>query len=1199
MTDLLLHEVHERLRAGLRRAANTITWMLCLALLSVPCLHAQVGGTGTIAGTVSDSSGAVVTGALVTVTNSATGYTAFQNTSGAGSYSLAALPPGDYTIDVKATGFDTHIEKHVQVNALSQIGVNITMKIGSSEEVVVSAETAGLQTENGTTETTIGYNTYTSLPLNMSNGPKSAIGFMNLVPGVTTGAQLFGGAPVVNGGIQEATIVYVNGLPLATPEFQGGTGSVPFISTENVEQFQVITSGVPANYDGQGLANLVYKSGTNKFHGSVYENIRNTAFDAAGYFSRTGTPIEHQHEFGATVGGPILKDRLFFYGSYGGYRLTTGANPQLIAIPTLRMRKGDFSELPYPIYDPETTTRDENGLLVRQPFPNNQVPIKSSVANSFQSYLPQPQNDGIDRNYFNTYTNGTKINTALVKVDTTLFHNNLASFLFQRGTNSPVSAGSILPIPYTNARPGLSTFYIGQISDTQTITPNLLNVFGAQIMRTAVVASNLTAKGTYPVDAGFGGLPTNGEANSAFPPIAFTGTTAPTSWAQGGGSFAEVPSSETFQDNVHWVRGKHSFTFGGQLILQFEPLSQPSHVAYLNFSNTETAGFFPTGNANAGGLNASTGNPYASFLLGLVDNGSVVDSAVSETGGRWRNYAVYAQDDWKVSPKLTVNLGLRYTIPKPFVEQYNRTSWFNPNIPNPVADGVLGALEFAGNGPASCHCRTNVKTHYLTFGPRIGFAYSLNSRMVVRSSFSIVHFNGGILSGNGEQTGSGILGYSSSPFSGTLDGGITPGFNLDSGFPAYQHPPFFNPALNAGSTKTIPSAGGINYNRPETAGRSPYTEQWNLNIERQLPFSMVGTLSYAGTSSHFNGVAGGSGIYSDQVDPKYLVLGDLLRQPATPENIAKAQQTFPQVKLPFAGFSGSIGQMLRPFPQYSGRGTSFEGMDLFGNFGTTSYNAFQATLSKNMSNGLYLLLGYTWSKTMDEGGETVQFAGPAPRSAYRLWAERTVSAIDSPHQFTFTEMYALPFGKGQKFNANNAIVNAVIGNWQLAGIEQYASGAPLNTIMGNCNVPSYFGGGGLANVPPYNGNPNCYADYNPNFTGKVRIHGKIGSGNPDNDTYLDREAFQDAADFTFGNTPRQLAFASLRNPWSLNETVSMMKTIPIKEGISFQFKADAFNVFNRTQFGGIDTTITDKSFGKVSTQVNTPRQLQFEGYIRF
>jgi len=1185
---------NEYLRITFRQTTSALALAFLLVFVAASSMHAQVGGTGTIAGTVTDQSGAVIPGATVTVTNSATGYKVFQETSSAGTYSLAALPPGDYTVEVKANGFEVTIEKHVAVNALTQKGLNFSLKIGSSEDVQVSAENVGLETENGTTETTISYSTYNSLPLNMNGAPKSAIGFMNLVPGVTTGAQLFGGAPVVNGGIQEATIVYLNGLPMATPEFQGGTQSIPFFSTENIEQFQVITSGVPANYDGQGLANLVYKSGTNRFHGSVYENIRNTAFDAAGYFSRTGAPVEHQNEFGATAGGPILRDRIFFYGSYGGYRITSGSNPQFVTLPTIAMRKGDFSELPYPIYDPATTTRDENGNLVRQPFPNNQVPIRSSVANSFESYLPDPQNSNLNNNYFNVFTNGSKIDTELAKVDTTLFHNNHISFLFQRGTTSPLSSGDILPVPYTNVRTAASTFYIGQISDTQILTPNLLNVFGAQLMRSSVVASNVTSKGGYPTKAGFNGLPTAGEADSAFPPIAFGGPNSPTSWEQGGSSFAEVPVSETFQDNVHWVHGKHSLTFGGQLILQFEALSQPGHVGHLTFTNTETAGF------DDGGINAATGNAYASFLLGLVDNGAVVDSAVSETGGRWRNYAVYAQDDWKVSQKLTVNLGLRYTIPKPFVEQHNRTSWFNPNIANPVADGVMGALEFAGNGAASCHCRTNVKTHYLTFGPRVGFAYSPNNRTVVRSSFAIVHFNGGILSGNGEQTGTGTLGYVSSPNFATLDGGITPAFTLDGGFPAYQHPPFFNAALNAGFTTDIPSGSGINYNRPETSARSPYTEEWNLNIERQLPFSMVGGLSYAGTSSHFNGISGGSGIYSDQVDPKYLALGDLLRAQATPETIAQVQTQFPEVKLPFPSFFGSIGQMLRPFPQYNGTGTSFEKMDLFANFGTTSYNAFQATLNKNMSNGLYLLFGYTWSKTMDEGGQTVQFAGPAPRSAYNLKAERTVSSIDSPHQFTFTELYVLPFGKGQRFTAGNAIVNSIIGSWQLAGIEQYASGTPLNTIMGTCDVPDYFGGGGLADVPPYNANPNCYADYNRGFTGAVRINGKIGSGHdPLHTPYINKNAFQNAADFTFGNTPRQLAYASLRNPWSLNETISLMKTIPIRDSIVFQFKADAFNVFNRTQFGGIDTTITNASFGTVSTQVNTPRQLQFEGYIRF
>jgi hypothetical protein len=346
------------------------------------------------------------------------------------------------------------------------------------------------------------------------------------------------------------------------------------------------------------------------------------------------------------------------------------------------------------------------------------------------------------------------------------------------------------------------------------------------------------------------------------------------------------------------------------------------------------------------------------------------------------------------------------------------------------------------------------------------------------------------------------------------------------------------------------------------------------------------SLSYDGTSSHFNGVQGGIGIYSNQVDPKYLALGNLLLQTETPATLAEAQAQFSGIELPYANFAGSIGQMLQPFPQYSRTGATFMGPDQWADVGTTSYNALQAKLTHRMEKGLYFLFAYTWSKSLDEGGQNINFEAQAPRSAYNLKAERSLSYIDIPQQLSFTEVYELPFGKGKFFGAQNRVLGAIIGNWEASGIEQYSSGTPIGTIFGNCTDP-YMGGVALvAAAAP------CYADYNPAFSGSVRMNGSPGIT-----PYFNVNAFQNAAPFTFGNTPRMIS--SLRNEWAKNESIALSKTIPIKENLKFQFKADAFNVFNRTEFGGIDTTITSSAFGQVNSQVNSPRELQFEGHLSF
>ncbi|MBS1851565.1 MAG: TonB-dependent receptor [Acidobacteria bacterium] len=1183
--DSSSHSLRKFLRSG---AALVLAAILAWVLIPAAGLHAQVAGTGTIAGTITDPTGAVIAGAVVTTTNTATGLVSTQTTSDAGTYSIVALPAGEYTVDVRAAGFGGVHQQHVILNALSQIGLNLTLPVGTaSQDVVVSEAPPPLQTENGTVETTIPQTTYNALPIAMNNGPKNPIGFVSLVAGVT-GDPLFG-TPVMNGGFQETSQIYVNGLPLSEGNLQGGASDLSMLSTEMIDQFQVLTSGVPASYDGQGVVNLVLKSGTNRIHGSVYENIRNTAFDAKGFFTHGPTPEEHQNEYGFTIGGPLIKDRLFYFGNFNGYKITTGSSPQFVTIPTLAERTGDFSAFPDPIYDPATTTC-VGGICTRTAFPGNIIPADrlSSVAKSFQSYLPDPQNSNLENNYFNTFTNGNKNRMYMARVDAVLTSKNRATFMFQKGSASQVSLGAYLPQPYSTAQPGHTDYYSGQINDTHVITSNLLNVLGIQFFRWSTINSVPSIDGNYPANAGFTGLP-SGPPSTAFPRINFAGPNAPYLWGTFS-AFGEIANTYTIQDNVQWTHGKHSWTFGGQIIEQQLALNQPNALNGINFSNSETAGFNGDGT-----LNTSTGNAYASYLLGLVDSSSAQDSAIQETGGRFRNYAVYAQDNWKVTPKLTINLGLRYTIPKPFVEVQDRWSWFDPTLPNPLADGAPGLMVSAGYGPGSCHCRTNVKTHYKTFGPRVGFAYALNPKTVIRSSFGIVHYNGAALGGNGQQRGTGILGYATaSPSFASTDGGITPAFLLDNGFPAYVRPDLgaFDSTINTGYTTDNPVGGGVSYDRPDTAARSPYTEQWNFNVERELPSDFVLSLSYNGTSSHFNGVQGGNGIYSNQINPKYLALGSLLQQTMDPTTLAQAQAQFPEIHVPFASFAGTIGQMLRPFPQYNGGGSTWMGPDQWANFGTGSYNGLQTTLSRRMKNGLYLLSSYTWSKTFDDGGHTAQFFAQAPRSAYNLGAERSVSYYDTPHVFSFSQVYELPFGKGRRFAINNRIVNGILGGWQLSGIEQYHTGVPVGSIFGNCNTP-FSGGAGIAVV-----SAPCYADYNSSFSGNVKL-ASIGSGTPGVTPYFTAAAFQDAQPFTFGNTPRTLAFGSLRYQWYKNESVSVSKTFQIRENISFQFKADAFNLFNRTQFGGIGTNIASSGFGQVTTQSNIPRQLQFEGMIRF
>src|SRR5579875_1365831 len=1156
----------------------------CVVLSGITLL-AQIAGNGVIQGLITDPTGAVIPRAEVVATNVATGARTTRYTTTDGFYVLSPLPPGEYTVTASAKGFQATVQQHVEVNALTVASVNLVLKVGeTTQQVTVSAAPPQLDTSNGTLGVTISNESYTSLPLAMSGGPKSPEGFIYLLPGVQNGNGFVGN---INGGAAFSKEIYINGLPVTTPVLNGDNRNLnTATSVEVVDQFQIDTNGTPAYYEGQGVENFVLKSGTNQLHGDIYEFLRNTALDTRGFFS-SNVPVEIQNEFGAAVGGPIKKNRLFFFANYDGYRIRQGAVPSFYSLPTQAERNGDFSALPTPIYNPFETVCDSTGVCVRPAFPGNVIPqsLISPISKNLQSFLPSTINQNVQNNFLNAFTGGTDQNDYTIKIDANVSSKNHLYGVTQWGKNFPTTLGANggpqLPLPYSSSRYADTITSLDQFGDDYTLTPNVLNVFGFSFNRFNNPYFNPTTKGNYAVGSGLKGLPP-GQASEAFPPVAFFGPNSPTAWAQNlyDVGFYEITNSYVIQDNVQWIHGSHSLTFGGQLLFQQDNNELPtggSDILYINFNNTETAGFSP-----AGTLLTNTGNSYASYLLGLVDAASLQQNAAGPTGARSRNYAVYAQDDWKATRRLTLNLGLRYQVPIPITEAFNRESWFNPTQPNPAVGGYPGALQFAGYGLDSCQCKTRVQTHFKDFAPRVGFANQLNDKTVLRGAYGIIYWNDGALGDNGgDRQGSGILGFEASPTFTSLNGGISPAFNWNDGFPAYAHAPFFDPTLNTGFNTTTPSGGGITYDAPQLGGRSAYTENWNLTVQRELSPSTVLTAAYSASSSHFIATGIGRGIYSDQILPQDLALGNLLFAPAIPENIAAAQAIIPGIHLPYPNFQGSIGQMLRPFPQYASIG------DPWGDIGNANYNSLQLSAQRRFSHGLSFLVSYTLSKEIDDAGSALGgFFGASGRTAYNNRLEKAVGGQDIPNQLVLSYVYQLPFGPGHKLASGNKVVNALIGNWQFSGIQSYIQGTPLGPFGAACNVP-YTGG--------------CYANYAPNFKGSVRINGSYGSGNllgPTPPSFINVNAFANPAAFTFGDTPRTNAYR-LRNTPFFDEDFSLMRDIKIRENLKFRIQADVFNAFNRVQFGCISTGITSSNFGSVGCQANSPRKFQFDAHLIF
>jgi hypothetical protein len=1158
-------------------ATRAMLFLVSAIMLFAPAhARAQIGGSGSIQGTVLDNSKAALPGATVTATNIATGVATVRQTTEAGVYTITPLPPGEYRVTVSLDGFQTFVREGVIVDALTVVGINVTLQVGAiKQEIVVTTESPALDTADARLGQTVRNELYTALPLVMNTGgPRDPTQFMFLMPGV----QSIGRWGNVMGGQDFTTDMYVEGIPITNAVVQGEGRNLSFgISVEAVDQFQVETSGTAVMYNGQGASNYVLKSGTNQFRGSGFEYFRNKALDSKAFFATT-KPDDNQHEYGFTLGGPIRKNQMFFFMSYSGYRDRRQTQSVLTSIPTLAMRNGDFSALPVQIFDPRSTRPNPNGTgFIRDPFPNNRIDpaLISPISTYFQSFLPQPTNSNLQNNYLGgSLPIGFNNDNVTGKVDLTFNAAQQLSVLFAHGgrrQSTPYRGGTnpqtALPLPYTETRLVEEIPTSAQIKHTYVLGPRWVNQASVGFSRLSVPIFNATIDGHYPIEAGLRGLPA-GEADSAFPEISWAGPNAPTQWrGTDSRAFTEYLNNYTLQNNLNGSLGKHSMTFGfqAQRMDANERERTYGSLATFGFSNAQTAGF----NA-AGTLQTTTGHAYASFLLGAVNATNVIEDSEVATSGRFYTYAFWAQDDFRLRPNLTLNLGLRYDILNPYTEVYDRWSFMNPDLSNPAVGGYRGAMEFVGDGTNSCNCRTPIETYYGAIGPRLGVAYTMTERTVLRAAYGINYSRRGAVGGRaGARNGTGTLGFSANasfPSPNTFD----PAYNWNNGVPSYPKPPFFDPSLNTGFVTGRGTGGGVTYGDPEIGGRPPRYQNWNAGFQYALASTITVGASYAGSNGDFLGGAG-RGFYANQMDPRYLVLGNLLTQQATAANIAAAQQIVPGIGLPYPGFSGTISQMLRPFPQYSGV------TDVYGNVAWSTYHSLQVVAEKRRtSDGLTVSFNYTYSRTKDN---------LAARTGYNFDQEWAVGVNDQPHVWNAMVVYDLPFGSEGRAGSGNTVVRAIVRDWQISSITQFRSGRPLGVIGAACNLPNAG---------------TCYADFNPNFSGPVRINGDYGDGDVLSSTpptYIDRNAFQSPAAFTYGNTPRTLAH-DLRNPSFFNQDLSIRRDFRISRA-RLVFGVDVFNVFNNVVFGGIQTNITNANFGRVSSQTNTPRVGQLKLRIEF
>ncbi len=1225
----------------LKRFAVLLLSVCLFGLVAAVDLLAQ-GDRGTITGTVTDPSGAVIAGASVTATNTATRLGAQTTTTSSGNYTIPNLRVGTYEVTVEQGGFKKAVQSGIVVEVGQTVRVDAALQLGeTTQSVEVSAEAIQVQRDTSDRGTVISGQEVLELPIVGVGEQRNPGFFMTLVPGVTGRGVSYGGSPrmlntTVNGSQSASNEFQLDGsLVGSATEWAGDFRNLPF-PQDAIGEFKVVTLNPPAEYGrtGQGITSFTLRSGTNKLHGSAYEYFRNDALDARGFFAQK-TPINKQNEFGATAGGPIFKDKTFFFGWYQGFRLRKGSNNNTDTVPTAAMRGGDFSNilgaqfgtdaLGRPIYsneifdpatqrtvaagavDPATGLVNTSGssAILRDAFGFNPVtglPIAGQanvipsgridpVAKNIFSYFPDPVRPGVGvggfaQDWLSTSLSRQGTDQWGSKVDHAFgARNRISGEFIWSHTDNPKSG--TFPNPIGDGGLNSTHQYVSRFSHDLILRPNLINHWTFGFNRWWSQGISEAGLG-WPDKLGWKGVPGTGPG-SVFPGLNIGGLG--NTYGNGGQGY-DATNVFTFDDGLSWTKGKHTFKTGFSYIkMQQNDGGFGRQSGYLNFDcgATSLPGPWYTDNCSAG--NPTPGFGAASFLLGLGSSGeAIVYSATN--ADRMGQYAGYVQDDFKATSRLTFNLGLRYDLMRPVVSAHNQMSWMDPTVTNPEL-GIKGATVFA-----TPDRRTAAEQYNKAFGPRFGFAYAVTDKTVLRGGYGILYSETGA-----HRSSRGccyLQGFNSDNVVGldTSTGfpGLLPAFTLSGGWPAsrFPAPPFISPSygLTTGVRTIFPGDG-----------RPGDIQNWTLSIQRQLPAQILLDVAYVGTKgTHISSRLGPGNVMPTQ----YLSFGDLLYKgigdaavqalapvQAMPVDPATANHS------PFAGFeslyggNATLGQSLRPFPQYT-REANFQMRDLMEGLGMSTYHALQVQARKRFSQGLSFLVSYTWSKSLTNAESIFNEFSGFTQDFYNRSAEKSLGLNDHPHNLVLSYQYELPFGPGKKFANVGGAAGKVLGGWSIAGIQQYQSGAPAVIIAGSTAGDPYAGSNGFL------GRPNVVPGVNKRS--EAYLNGTFDPNAPgDQGTIYNANAWSVPAKFTFGNAPR--TDGDVRQFFYLNEDISILKRTHITERVNIEFRADFLNIFNRTVFGfdqGGDQygsilggNALTFGFGRVGQQGNYPREIQF------
>jgi hypothetical protein len=1151
----MYHSRHFKLQSVL----SAVVWMVIASTAAFAQTY-----NGAIRGAVSDATGAALPSAQITLTDEATHQIRESRTDGAGVYVFNALRPSTYSLHVTATGFGNADRTNIIVATQDFLTIDISLSVTTStDRVQVSADAPLVDGSTASISTNFDQKRLEDTPV-LGRNPFITAKLSGVF--VNTGNPQFirfadqngTSATSVAGGPVGSNLYLIDGVPIT--DTNNRPVVIPTIESIQDVKVQALTYDAQVGRTGGGVFNTLLRSGSNTIHGSLFGETRQTEWLANDFFAnRTGTPRPDSpyYNWGASLGGPLViphvydgRNKTFFWIGSEGY-IQTSPYTQTFTVPTDLQRTGDFSQTfnadgsLHVIYNPNDTFTDASGVH-RTPFAGNKITNLNTIGSNIASYFPSPTPGT------NSYTGTDNVRdhaqevTAKIDQQIRPWWNVSGSYIFYEALQPLGNPLHTLPGSY-------SYTYHRQVDAIQVNSTWILNPTTVVTARYGTNRfPNLIAEvsqGFDPAALGFPTTLTNQLQSKFFPTIFFA------NYDQLGQNTSQLDNwkSQILNGTLAKTIGRHNLTFGAEY--------RRIRMNYQDFGNApgtySFSGAFTQANPNSS--DGKSGSDIADLLLGLPISGQIDITTPLKT---YLDYnAVFAQDDWRVNSKLTLNLGLRWESETGLKEDNNQLAvGFDRNATANLASGtqVTGGILFAGvNG----NQRDIGSLSRTKFAPRLGASYQLTPKTVVRGGYGILYAPTrydpiAALAPGFTQTSSYVA---------SNDNDQTPANTLSNPFPAGLQKP-------AGNSAGLLTGVGNSVTSYDQNFHAPRVQQFSVGVERELPWHIALDASYIGArSTNLSPSPGASTpININQLNPSNFAQGSALSdQVPNPDYVAGGAGILGQATV-------ARSQTLRPFPQ-------FTSVNLFVSSAHADYNALLIKAEKRAGHGLNLVTSFTWSRNNDSSfaaTNSIQSPGfAAPQNVYDLEAEYSRSVTDTPYRFVAGVLYDLPVGAGEKYATGNRWLDEVIGHWQLNVLPTFQAGFPVS-IRQTSNPNSSIAGNGVQR-------PNLVRGTSLGTKGSLydRLNG-----------YINPAAFTTSAAYTFGDAPRT---TSLRGPGLENWDISLFKSVPIRDRANLQFRAQAFNAFNTPYFAGPNTAFGSANFGKITTQSNFPRYLQLGLRIGF